>query len=293
MASTPRTWLITGTSSGFGMELAKVVASKGDLVIATSRSPNPSTHPLAKTYSISLAPLDHNQSLDKIKSSIDSIVDKHGIPDIVFNNAAYVQQGLLEEASPEDTIQQYQSNVFGPLNVYRAIMPYLRKKGTGTLVTNGSMGAWMTLTGGNLYMSTKAALRNLMMGFAEEIKPFGIKHLLVEPGFFRTALLKPGSNISEQVGKGNRILGYEGLNKEVEATLEFYNEKQLGDPVKGCEIIFEVITSTGRAEGRELPAWMPLGSDAFQVIANAAQEALKVAKEWEDLAVQSDYPEGE
>lgn len=290
--STPRTWLITGTSSGFGLELAKIVASKGDRVIATSRAPKPDG-PLANIPGINTAQLNHNEPLDQIKSTIAAIVDKYGVPDIVFNNAAYIQSTILEEASPETTLRQYQANVFGPLNVYRALMPYLRKRRSGTLVTNGSMGAWMSMTGEGLYTSSKAALRNLMLAFADEIKPFGIKHMLIEPGFFRTLLLSPGS-ADNGVGAGAlQIPEYDTMRQEVQAVLSLYDGAQQGDPVRGCQLLFEVITSTGRAEGRELPAWMPLGADSCAVIRKGIEDTLKGLEEWEALAVQTAFPEDE
>lgn len=303
--STPRTWLITGTSSGFGLELAKVVASKGDRVIATSRSLEPTSGTgskvdvLANTPGVERAQLDHNQSLDQVKAAVALIVERYGVPDVVFNNAAYIQRGFLEEASPEATVRQYQANLFGPFNVYRALVPYMRARGSGVLVTNGSVTAWFPFRGANLYTSAKSALRNLTLGFAEEVRPFGIQHLLVEPGFFRTALLDPSvGNIGGEQQEapkasepGHGLLSaYEEQKQAVDATLASYDGAQQGDPVRGCELLFEVITSTGRAEGRELPAWMPLGSDACGLIKGVLEDALRVVNEWESLAVQTDFP---
>lgn len=342
---TTRTWLITGTSSGFGLELAKVVASKGDRVIATSRS-LPGAEPpsktsttnrvdddiLAHTPGVTRAQLDHNQSLEQVRAAVAAIVAAHGVPDVVVNNAAYIQPGFLEAASPEATARQYQANLFGPLNVYRAVVPYLRaaaaargstnlseKKGgaaAAVLVTNGSVTSWFPFRGTNLYTSAKSALRNATLGLAEELRPFGIRHLLIEPGFFRTALLDPHfGNIGgggggeggeeqqeEEEGQAQKDSGpgwshldslvpeYEEQKQAVDATLASYDGSQPGDPVRACELLFEVITSTGRAEGRELPTWMPLGSDACRLIRGVLEDALRVIDEWEPLAVQTDFP---
>lgn len=284
--SAPRTWLITGASSGIGFELANLVAKKGDRVIATSRSPKPDD---ASVLGFQTARLDQNESLDHIKDSVASIIDEYGNPDIIVNNAAYVQKGILEEASPENSLRQYQANVFGPLNVYRAVLPYLRKRGSGTLVTIGSMAAWFPISGCNLYHSSKAALRSLMLGLGEEVKSFGIRHVLVEPGFFRTALLTPGVNIEDAETQG-RLPEYEKMNQEIDATFNAYDGKQVGDPAKGVEVLFEVVTSSGRAEGCDLPSWIPLGSDACEVITKAAEDALRQVKDWEPLVSQTDFP---
>lgn len=286
--SASRTWLITGASTGFGLELAKLAATKGDSVIATSRYPSPSAT-IANLPGVQTVQLDQNQSLDQIQQSMALIIKKYGIPDIVFNNAAYLHKALLEEASPEDTLRQYQANVFGPLNVYRALVPYLRERGSGTLVTNGSMTSWFQFTGCNLYASSKAALRCLMLGLAEEVKAFGIKHMLVEPGFFRTALLNPGVNIGVADTQGYLPV-YDKMRQEVDASVAAYDGKQAGDTVRGIEVLFEIITSSGRAEGRELPSWMPLGRDSCEAITKAAQDAISQVKEWESLVAQTDLP---
>ncbi len=172
--ATSRVWLITGASSGFGLELAKLAAARGDRVIAATRSPKK----LATTLTgITAARLDHNEPLPQIQAAMNDIINIYGTVDIVVNNAAYVQLGTVEETTPDETLRQFQANVFGPINVYRAILPHMRQKRAGTLVTIGSMGAWYPMRGTNLYNASKAALRRLVIGMAEEINQFGIKHV--------------------------------------------------------------------------------------------------------------------
>ncbi|KAI0097348.1 hypothetical protein GGR51DRAFT_541134 [Nemania sp. FL0031] len=286
MASS-RVWLITGASTGFGLELAKVVASRGDRVIAASRSPQK----LADIAGITPARLDHNEPLPQIQAAIKDIIDIYGTVDIVVNNAAYVQSGTVEEATVEETQRQFQANTFGPINVYRAILPHLRSKRSGTLVTIGSMAAWYPMNSCNLYNASKAALRWLVIGMADEIKPFGIKHCLIEPGFFRTELLKPGANFT-QTTTHTRISDYAEINKNADEAFVNFHGSQLGDPVKGVEILYDVITSTGIAAGRDLPVFLPLGSDASEQITKTAKETISTIEEWADIASQSDYPEG-
>ncbi|KAI1324234.1 hypothetical protein F5Y16DRAFT_381614 [Xylariaceae sp. FL0255] len=280
-----RVWLITGASSGFGQELAKVVLSKGDRVIATSRNPEKITG-LTGAKS---AHLDQNESLDKVKADVEKIIAIYGTVDIVVNNAAYVQGGTVEESTPEEMQTQFQANVFGPINVYRAILPHIRAKGTGTLVTMGSMAAWFTLNGCNLYNASKAAIRWLVLGMAEEIKPFGIKHCLVEPGFFRTQLLNPTGNFTST--KTSRIPEYDEINKNSDAAFTAFHGSQLGDPVKGCEILYDVITSSGVAAGRELPSLLPLGSDATGLLTKTSQDTIDQVKELATISGMSDIPQ--
>ncbi|KAI8949194.1 hypothetical protein F4801DRAFT_554261 [Xylaria longipes] len=280
-----RIWLITGASAGFGLELAKVAASRGDRVIAASRSP----HKLAGLPGITAVRLDHNEPLPQIQAAIKDIIDIYGTVDVIVNNAAYVQTGTVEEATTEETQRQFQANTFGPINVYRALLPHLRAKGSGTLITIGSMAAWFNMNSCNLYNASKAALRWLAIGLAEEVRPFGIKHCLVEPGFFRTDLLNPDSNFGKTTSE-IRIPDYAEVNRNADDAFANFNGTQLGNPVKGVGIIYDVATSSGVAAGRELPGLLPLGSDAVAAITKSAQATVAEVEAWADVAAQSDYP---
>lgn len=282
-----RVWLITGASSGFGLELAKLVASRGDRVIATSRNPKKLS---GLPEGITAARLDQNEPLPQIQAAMNEIIKIHGTVDIVVANAGYVQTGTVEECSPEETLKQFQANTFGPINVYRAILPHMREKRSGTLVTFGSIGAWFSMNGCNLYNASKAAVRRLSLGLGEEVKQFGIRHCLVEPGFFRTALLTPGQS---RTNTGHtRFPDYAELNKAADAAFDGYDGNQPGDPHKGASVLYDVITSTGVAAGRELPAFMPLGSDSVAEIKKDAQDVIDGINAWEAIASKTDYTGG-
>ncbi|KAI0862061.1 hypothetical protein F4860DRAFT_127845 [Xylaria cubensis] len=279
-----RVWLITGASSGFGLELAKIVASRGERVIAASRSP----HKLEGLSGITAVRLDQNEPLSQVQAAMKDIIDIYGTVDVVINNAAYVQTGTVEEATPEEMQNQFQANVFGPINIYRAILPHLRSKRSGTLITIGSMAAWFTMDSCNLYAASKAALRLLVTGLADEVKPFGIRHCLVEPGFFRTALLKPDSNFAKTASE-TRISDYAEINKNADSAFTGFNGAQLGNPTKGMEIVYDVVTSSGVAAGRDWPGFLPLGSDAIDTIKKSVKATLDQVETWADVASQSDY----
>ncbi|KAL2263591.1 hypothetical protein VTK26DRAFT_6058 [Humicola hyalothermophila] len=290
MAPPSRVWLITGCSSGFGRELAKVAASRGDRVLAASRNPD-NAKDLAGHENIKLVRLDHNEPLPRIKEAVDQAISIHGTIDVVVNNAAYAHVGTIEETSPEETLLQFQANVFGPLNLYRAVLPHLRSKGSGTLVTVGSVAAWYTMNCGNLYNASKAALRSLAIGLADEVRGFGIRHCLIEPGAFRTDLVKPGANMAGTPPTA-RLPEYAEINAVADAFFNEFYGKQPGDPVKGVQIIYEVVTSTGVAEGRPLPGFLVLGSDATAGISNAVHKVLDAVEEWKSVSVMSDFSEG-
>lgn len=278
----PRIWLITGASSGFGLELTRIAARQGDLVLAASRTPE-KLEPLVSSDKVKPVYLDHNQPLPQIQAAVKDILAIHGTVDIVVNNAAYVQTGMLEEVSPEDTLRQFQANTFGPLNLYRALLPHLREKGTGSLITIGSMAAWYPMPGCNLYNASKAALRWLVLGLAGEVSQFGIGHCLVEPGFFRTELLNASANISG-TDDSSRLSAYKELNATTDANFAAFHGAQLGDPVKGAQIIYDVVTATGG----KLPELLPLGSDASEEISKSASRTLASVEEFKALSAMSD-----
>ena len=285
-----RTWLITGCSSGFGMQLTQTAAARGDRVLAASRNPD-KVKGLAEQKNIKFVRLNHNDELPKIKQAIDDIISTYGPIDIVVNNAAYVQTGTIEEASPEDTFRQFQANLFGPLNLYRAVLPHLRHQGYGTLVTMGSMAAWYPMASCNLYNASKAALRWAALGLADEVRGFGIRHCLVEPGFFRTGLLTPGANITG-TPPTTRLGEYEEINRVADENFRLFDGQQLGDPAKGAAIIYEMATGTGVAEDKALPEFLPLGSDATCEISKAAQRTLDAVEQWRSVSAFTDYVEG-
>ncbi|CAG7957416.1 unnamed protein product [Penicillium salamii] len=153
------------------------------------------------------------------------------------------------------------------------------------------MAAWYPMAGCNLYNASKAALRWLGLGLGEEISQFGIRHCLVEPGFFRTQILSPNINITP-TAKSSRISDYQEANDTTDSNFAAFNGAQLGNPVKGAQVIYDVTTSTGVAEGKPLPAFLPLGSDASEAISKAASETLAAIEEWREISALTDFPKG-
>ncbi|EGR46185.1 uncharacterized protein TRIREDRAFT_5112 [Trichoderma reesei QM6a] len=284
----PQTWLITGASSGFGLHLALIAAKHGNKVIATTRAPGKVQNIPDKN--ITVVRLDQNEPLEQIKADMNAIIRDHGPIDVVVNNAAYVHSGIIEDLTPEDTYAQFHTNVFGAINVYRAVLPHLRAKRSGTLVTIGSMAAWFVHPGASLYNASKAALRWLTIGLASEVKHLGIKHLLVEPGRFRTDLLNQTGNFRTANGD-NGIEDYRELSLAAKESLAEGDHKQPGDPVKGSQVIYDVVTSTGAAQGKEMPQFLPLGPDAIEEITASAQAAIDICREWKEIASSTDLDE--
>ncbi|KAF2136909.1 uncharacterized protein K452DRAFT_236753 [Aplosporella prunicola CBS 121167] len=301
----PRLWLITGASSGLGLALALHAAAQGDAVLATSRDPSRLATLTSAAQSRSLpgritpAQLDPSAPAPDLAKAVAALLAAHGTPDVVVNNAAYVQTGVLEELAPETLERQFRANVFGPLALYRAVLPALRERRSGTLLSIGSMAAWFAMPGCGAYDASKAALRWLTLGLGSEVAGLGIKHCLIEPGAFRTALLAQGGSGSGGSG-GNvaytaaeeRLPDYADVNAKTDATFTALNGTQRGDPEKAAKVMYEVVTGTGVAEGRELPTFLPLGSDACDAIKGATAQIGSEVEAWRGIASLTDFSEG-
>ena len=166
----------------------------------------------------------------------------------------------------------------------------MRERRSGTLIAVGSLAAWEQYPGCTLYPASKAALRALCLGLHDEVSGLGIKTCLVEPGAFKTDLLAPSSNIKQTDGQ-SRIADYGHINKAMADSFAQADGNQPGDPIKGADIMFDVFTSSGVAEGRPLPRYLPLGSDAVDGISKAAQQAGDETREWADIVSKSDRTE--
>jgi NAD(P)-dependent dehydrogenase (short-subunit alcohol dehydrogenase family) len=185
---------------------------------------------------------------------------------------------------PEETYQQFNTNVFGLLNVTRAFLPHMRARKSGVIVNIGSIGGWGGTAGAGLYCATKFALEGITESLRNEVAHLGIKVTIIEPGYFRTQLLKPGNTQAS-----NSIEDYAASVGPVRKLLEAYNGKQPGDPKKAAEIIVDIVTQSGTAKGREIPVRVALGTDAYGYIKGVLEQSSKDLEEWKDITVTTDH----
>jgi NADP-dependent 3-hydroxy acid dehydrogenase YdfG len=181
-----RVWLITGCSTGFGRHLTEAALTQGDCVIVTARDVS-RIEDLEQKYpkTAKVVRLDVTDK-GSIQGAIQSGMDTFGKIDVVVNNAGYALMGAIEEVSDLQIRGQFETNVFGVLNVTRAVLPILREKGSGHILNVSSVGGRLTVPTLALYHATKFALEGLSESLANEVKPFGIKVTLIEPGGFST-----------------------------------------------------------------------------------------------------------
>lgn len=178
----------------------------------------------------------------------------------------------------EDLLAIFNTNVFGPINLTRSILPHFRGQQAGTLVFIGSGAAWQGNPGISAYNGTKNALQGMVEGLQQEVAPFGIKTLLVEPGSFRTSFLDP-RNVNMASAK---FEAYEEYNTWLKELVKSLNGAQVGDTPKGVEFIVDAVKGEGWAEGKEVPFRLILGTDGLKTVMDKAKEVIALCEKWGD-----------
>ena len=193
MENKNKVWLITGAGRGLGVYITKSALAAGFKVIATGRN----TEKVAKAIGISsdnllIVQLDVTNTKG-IEIAVNSAVEKFGTIDVLVNNAGNFYAGYFEELSPSDIEKQIATNLYGPMNVTRAVLPIMRKNNSGHIISISSIAGLAGTEYTSAYNASKFAVEGWMESLQHEVAPFGIKTTIVEPGYFRTELLEPAS----------------------------------------------------------------------------------------------------
>lgn len=188
---------------------------------------------------------------------------------------------------PEEDFKQFNTNVFGMLNVSKAFLPYIRSTtGHRTVCNFGSIGSWRGGAGYALYAGTKWACSGISESMHAELAPLGIAVTVIEPGYFRTGFLNPGTQMKSE----KRIKEYdETVVGAVKAQLDEVDNNQPGDVVKGAKVIVDVLTMSGAAEGKEVPVRVALGADCSTGIREKIQDTLSLLEEWDPVATKTNH----
>ncbi|MGW9134530.1 SDR family NAD(P)-dependent oxidoreductase [Streptomyces sp. NPDC055681] len=248
------TWFVTGSSRGIGAEIARAALAEGNNVVVGVRNPERVPDDLKNSDKVFAVALDVTDN-DSIPQAIEAAVGRFGGIDVLVNNAGRGLLGALEETSDTEARSLFDLNVFGLINVTRAVLPVMRKQGSGKLVHIGSRSGFEGEPGVSMYSASKFAVAGVSEALSLEMAPFGIQSMVVEPGVFRTDFLD-ASSLSVSA---NRIADYD--NTPAHVTLDWIdqaNHTQLGDPVKGAALIVEV------ASTEKLPTHLYLGRDTLE-----------------------------
>lgn len=259
-------WLITGASRGLGAHLAKAALNAGHAVVATGRDPQKVLAAIGSNDDLLAIKLDVTRPEDA-EIAIEAAVKKFGRIDVLVNNAGDFYAGFFEELSPEQVRQQIETLLFGPMNVSRAVLPVMRKQRSGLFVTISSTAG---ISGGlfcSAYAAAKFGIEGWMESLTPEIAPFGIKTMLVEPGFFRTELLTTDSTTFAEPA----LSDYAERTQETVTAWSGMNGKQGGNPAKLATAIVQL------ASIETPPARFAAGADAVQTFEAKAKVLLEQA----------------
>ncbi len=252
MTTQNNTWLITGAGRGMGVDIAKAVLAAGHNLVATGRNPDAVAEALGASDRLLVVKLDVT-STDDAEAAVTAAVERFGGVDVLVNNAASFYAGFFEELTPEDIERQFAVSVFGPMNVTRAVLPIMRSQGSGHIMTISSLAGFAGAAYTSAYAASKFAIDGWMESLAPEVEPFGIHTTVVNPGFFRTALLTPEST-------NYALASIDDYAESSAAQREFFegmNGKQGGDPAKLARALLTIA-------GQEQPPFRFIaGADAI------------------------------
>jgi len=272
--STQDVWLVTGAGRGLGVDIARAALAAGHPVVATARDAANVTKALGKHDDLLAVALDVTDPA-AADAAVAAAVERFGRLDVVVNNAGSFNAGFFEEMTPADFRAQIETTLFGPVNVTRAALPQLRRQRSGLVMTISST-AGIASTGDFLtaYAASKFGVEGFMEGLASEIAPFGIKTMLVEPGFFRTELLTPQSTRYAQP----IIADYADRTAATIQAWQGMDGKQGGDPAKLADALVHL------AALEEPPTRFAAGADAVELFETKAQTLLNQAAAHRELS---------
>ena len=277
-----KVWFITGASRGFGALTAQKALARGDFVVATARDPQTVTKALGEHPNLLALRLDVKLEAQAIVAAQQAVA-RFGRIDILVNNAGYGLLGAVEEADAEEIRALYDTNVFGLLNVTRAVLPAMRKQGHGHVINISSVGGYSSYAGWGVYGSTKFAVEGLSEAMAMELAPLGIHTTVVEPGFFRTDFLDASSLVATRT----RIEDYAATVGAMRDFAAGANHAQPGDPSKLADALLVL------ADSAQPPVRLQLGSDTVARVRSKNAFVEKEMGEWLDVALSTDHTDAQ
>jgi NAD(P)-dependent dehydrogenase (short-subunit alcohol dehydrogenase family) len=250
-----KTILITGVSTGFGRALAELALSEGHRVVGTLRNADALAEFEALKPGMAVGRILDVTDTTAIAPTIADIEAKVAAIDVLVNNAGYGHEGTIEESSMDDLRRQFEVNVFGPVAMMQAVLPYMRKRRAGRILNITSMGGFITFPGLGFYHGSKFALEGLSETLYKEVKDLGIAVTAVEPGGFRTDWA--GRSL---VRAEHHIADYSAVFEPARQRRLDMSGKQTGDPVKAARAMLDLIAMDNP------PPHLLLGSDALRLV---------------------------
>ena len=272
-------WLITGCSTGFGRELAKLVLAQGHKAVVTARRPEQVADIVEghgdNAFAVALDVSDPLQ----INEAVGQALARFGRIDVLVNNAGYGYLAAIEEGEDDEVRRMFETNFFGLVNLTNAVLPGMRERRSGHIVNFSSVGGLVSFGATGYYHATKYAVEGMSESLSIEVAPLGIKVLIVEPGPFRTDWASRSLPESKKV-----IADYDATAGERRRQTRARSGSQVGDPVRAAEAILKVL------ESENPPLRLVLGKPALD-LATAKLEAVKKELDtWRETTLSADFP---
>jgi NAD(P)-dependent dehydrogenase (short-subunit alcohol dehydrogenase family) len=256
----PKTWLVTGAGRGMGVDFARAAVAAGHNVLATARNPDAVTAAVGEHERLLVTELDITDA-QSAEQAVAAAVERFGRIDVLVNNAGNFFGGFFEELSSQQVRSQIETNLFGPMTVTRAVLPVMRNQRSGLVISISSLAGLVGGAFGSAYAASKFALEGWMEGLAGEVEPYGIRTMIVEPGFFRTELLTPESTTFGELS----IDDYGDRTAETIPAWQAMNGRQAGDPAKLARALVQL------ADSDEAPLRWVAGEDAVEGVEQKAR----------------------
>ena len=282
MAGETKTWFITGANRGIGRAIAEAALGAGHRVVATGRKVDDlaAAFPGAdgRVACLALDVADKAQ----IANAVDSAIDRFGGIDVLVNNAGYGLLGFFENMTEDQVERQFRVNLFGAMDVTRAILPHMRARRSGHVFGISSVAGLRSSGGGSIYCSSKFALEGWLEGLAQEIAPLGIRCTIIEPGYFRTDFFDESSAEYD----GLDVPDYSEAARQGREFRQGMNHQQVGDPARLGRLMLDL------ADMAEPPVRIAAGSDCSQWAEEKGRLIVEEAIRWRPLSVSTDGDTG-
>jgi len=268
-----KVWLITGAGRGMGVDIAKAALKAGHRVIATGRNPERVINALGEHDNLLIVRLDITNIKDA-QAAVEAGISKFGAIDVLVNNAANFNAGYFEELSMEEIELQLSTSLFGPMKVTKAVLPIMRKQGSGHIVSISSTAGLVGYTFCSAYAASKFGIEGWMESLQTEVEQFGITTTIVNPGFFRTELLTDESTKYTE----NTIEDYDEVRKQ---QLQFWkgaNGQQPGDPEKLAQALITIM------DQQNPPKRFLAGADAVETAEQVSATLKEQTDAYRDLS---------
>lgn len=273
-------WLITGCSTGFGRELAKLVLARGWRAVVTARDPAAVADLMAGHEDDALAAALDVTRHEQVTDVVAQALQRFGRIDVLVNNAGYGYLAAIEEGEDDAVRAMFETNVFGLIDMTRAVLPAMRQQKSGLIVNISSIGGLTSFAATGYYHATKYAVEGMSESLAVEVKPLGIDVLIVEPGPFRTNWAGPSIKQS-----AIQIDAYAATAGERRKQTSARSGNQAGDPVRAAQAIIDAALSD------HPPLRLLLGKMALELARRKVDMLRRDFDAWESTTLGADYPD--